>query len=91
MQHVSPKLEPSVDLERINGKYEGDYARLLRATYSFSIQVEAVSKYLKSTIHDALYGIRYGYFLDVLILLTAKANADAERISKMEDENKKSK
>ena len=86
-----PKLEASADLERLNGRYSGDYAIALRNTHGFSIQAESVADYLKISIFNALYGIRYGYFLEILMLLTAKANADAERVTKMEDESKNNK
>lgn len=82
-------MEGSFDLRRLSERYEGEYGRGLRDVYGWLIMVEAVAGYLNVGIDVVLFGVRYGRFLDVLALLTAKANAEAERVVKMEREAKK--
>lgn len=50
-----------------------------------------MSKHLQCPIDKVLYGMRYSEMLGVSILLTAKANAEAERVTKMENEMAKQK
>lgn len=47
--------------------------------------------YLQCPLGKVLYGMRYGEMLNISVLLTAKANAEAERMSKMENEMNKQK
>ena len=52
---------------------------------------EFMSKHLQCPIDKVLYGMRYSEMLGVSILLTAKANTEAERVTKMENEMTKQK
>jgi len=84
-------LQPSADLEKLSSRYDGDYGQALRAGFGFELQVEGVSKHLQCPLDKVLYGMRYGEMLNISVLLTAKANAEAERMGKMENEINKQK
>lgn len=71
-------------MSKLSQRYEGDAGRSLRANYSWELQVDAVAQALSISNDEVLYGIRYARFLQVLSLVTAKANAEAERIDSME-------
>ena len=87
-EHVpAPKLEHVFCTER---KFAADYFWRCNGI-ALMLELQGGVEGSARSGHNLLYGMRYSEMLGVSILLTAKANAEAERVTKMENEMTKQK